>query len=69
MADGCQGAAIPLVAMTAAVGFYLRLGLPEPWKPTSAPTPLIVYGASGAVVKHAIHCPDVTLTSTGSLCN
>ncbi|KAH9208434.1 chaperonin 10-like protein [Leptodontidium sp. 2 PMI_412] len=49
-----EGAAIPLAAMTAAVGLYLRLGLPEPWKPTSAPTPLIVYGASGAVGAYAI---------------
>ena len=36
--------------MTAAVGLYLRLGLPEPWFATTTPTPLIVYGASGTVV-------------------
>jgi len=36
--------------MTAAVGLYQRLGLPEPWKPATSPIPLIVYGASGAVV-------------------
>jgi NADPH2:quinone reductase len=36
--------------MTAAVGLYVRLGLPEPWKPTTTPTPLIIYGGSGAVV-------------------
>lgn len=36
--------------MTAAVGLYLKLGLPEPWTPAVAPLPLIIYGASSAVV-------------------
>lgn len=36
--------------MTAALGLYVRMGLPEPWNPTTTPIPLIVYGASGAVV-------------------
>jgi hypothetical protein len=36
--------------MTAAVGLYLDLGLPEPWNATVKPLPLIVYGASSAVV-------------------
>ncbi|KAJ5047586.1 uncharacterized protein L3040_003408 [Drepanopeziza brunnea f. sp. 'multigermtubi'] len=49
-----EGASIPLAAMTAAVGLYQRLGLPDPWKPTTTPTPLIVYGASGAVGAYAI---------------
>ncbi|KAG4424839.1 hypothetical protein IFR04_001999 [Cadophora malorum] len=49
-----EGASIPLAAMTAAVGLYLRLGLPEPWKPASSPIPLIVYGASGAVGAYTI---------------
>ena len=41
----------PLAAMTAAVGLYLDLGLPEPWKcDTVKPLPLIVYGGSSAVV-------------------
>lgn len=40
--------------MTAAIGLYLRLGLPEPWKPATKPTPLIVYGGSGAVGAFAI---------------
>jgi NADPH2:quinone reductase len=40
--------------MTAAVGLYQRLGLPEPWNATTTPTPLIVYGASGAVGAYAI---------------
>lgn len=44
-----EAATIPLAAMTAAVGLYLRLGLPEPWHATSVATPIIVYGASGAV--------------------
>jgi NADPH2:quinone reductase len=38
--------------MTAALGLYssVRLGLPEPWHAASSPIPLIVYGASSAVV-------------------
>ncbi|KAK4124517.1 GroES-like protein [Parathielavia appendiculata] len=48
--------AIPLAAMTAAVGLYLRLGLPQPWSPPASasepirgPTPLLIYGAASAV--------------------
>ena len=40
--------------MTAAVGLYQRLGLPEPWNATTTQTPLIVYGASGAVGAYAV---------------
>eukprot|EP00918_Siedleckia_nematoides_P034686 GHVU01075439.1.p1 GENE.GHVU01075439.1~~GHVU01075439.1.p1 ORF type:complete len:385 (-),score=56.11 GHVU01075439.1:94-1176(-) len=49
-----EGATIPLAAMTAALGLYQNLGLPSPWTPTTEPTPLIVYGASGAVGAFAI---------------
>ncbi|KAG9248752.1 zinc-binding oxidoreductase-like protein ToxD [Calycina marina] len=49
-----EGSTIPLAAMTAAVGLYLRLGLPAPWTPTLDATPLIVYGGSGAVGAYAI---------------
>ncbi|TVY84571.1 Trans-enoyl reductase [Lachnellula suecica] len=49
-----EGATIPLAAMTAAIGLYMRLGLPEPWHATTTQTPLIVYGASGAVGAYAI---------------
>lgn len=46
-----EGAAIPLAALTAAVGLYAsdRLDLPQPWSPATKPCPLIVYGASSAV--------------------
>ncbi|KAK5114011.1 hypothetical protein LTR62_003134 [Meristemomyces frigidus] len=46
-----EGAAIPLAAMTAAVGLYAadRLCLPSPWTPATASTPLLVYGAASAV--------------------
>lgn len=46
-----EGAAIPLAALTAAVGLYApdRLSLPQPWAPATEPTPLVVYGASSAV--------------------
>jgi NADPH:quinone reductase-like Zn-dependent oxidoreductase len=40
--------------MTAAMGLYLRLKLPEPWHATTNPLPLIVDGASGAVGAFAI---------------
>lgn len=46
--------------MTAAVGMYLRLGLPEPWKAATSPIPLIVYGGAGAVVCYPM---EVNLTS------
>jgi hypothetical protein len=38
--------------MTAAIGLYRakNLGLPPPWDSTTIQTPLIVYGASSAVV-------------------
>jgi NADPH:quinone reductase-like Zn-dependent oxidoreductase len=49
-----QAATLPLAAMTAAVGLYLCLGLPEPWLPTVEKIPLIVYGGSGAVGAFAI---------------
>jgi NADPH2:quinone reductase len=40
--------------MTAAIGLYSRLHLPNPWEAATAPIPLIVYGASGAVGSYAI---------------
>ncbi|KAH9892166.1 GroES-like protein [Xylariomycetidae sp. FL2044] len=49
-----EAAAIPLAAMTAAVGLYLRLGLPHPWTPATAPLPLIIYGAASAVGVYTI---------------
>ncbi|KKY19419.1 putative alcohol dehydrogenase-like protein [Diplodia seriata] len=52
-----EAAAIPLAAMTAAVGLYLRLGLPEPWRqptPPSTPIPLVIYGAASAVGSYAV---------------
>ncbi|KAI1500201.1 GroES-like protein [Biscogniauxia marginata] len=49
-----EAAAIPLAAMTSAVGLYLRLGLPEPWRPATEPTPLVIYGAASAVGAYAV---------------
>jgi len=49
-----EAATIPLAAMTAAVGLYQRLALPEPVRPTMTPIPLIVYGGAGAVGAFAI---------------
>ena len=40
--------------MTAAIGLYCTLGLPEPWRPLHTPRPLIIYGASSAVGSFAI---------------
>ncbi|KAK8016920.1 hypothetical protein PG993_015109 [Apiospora rasikravindrae] len=47
-------AAIPLAAMTSAVGLYLRLQLPQPWTPAREPTPLVIYGAASSVGAYAI---------------
>lgn len=47
-----EAATIPLAAMTAAIGLYVSLGLPEPWKkpaPQAAETPLLVYGGATSV--------------------
>lgn len=49
-----EGAAIPLAALTAAVGLFARLRLPDPWLPATEPTPLIVYGAASAVGSYVI---------------
>ena len=40
--------------MTAACGLYAKLRLPEPWLPTTKPTPLVIYGASSAVGYYTI---------------
>ncbi|TKA62095.1 hypothetical protein B0A55_11835 [Friedmanniomyces simplex] len=53
-----EGAALPLAAMTAAVGLYARLRLPAPWVPlpleNTPRIPLVIYGASSAVGSYAI---------------
>lgn len=52
-----EASTIPLAAMTAALGLYVSLGLPEPWKkpaPQAAETPLLVYGGATAVGAFAI---------------
>lgn len=49
-----EGAAIPLAAMTAAVGLYIRLGLPQPWTPATETTPLLIYGAGSAVGAYTV---------------
>jgi len=51
-----EAAAIPLAAMTSAVGLYTssKLGLPQPWTPAKEPLPLIIYGASSAVGAYAV---------------
>ncbi|KAI0169420.1 GroES-like protein [Hypoxylon sp. FL1284] len=49
-----EAAAIPLAAMTSAVGLYVHLGLPQPWTPATEPIPLIIYGAASSVGAYAI---------------
>lgn len=55
-----EGASIPLAAMTAALGLYQRLGLPEPWQRKStigkpfASEPLVIWGAGSAVGSYAL---------------
>lgn len=50
-----EAAAIPLAALTSALGLYQRLGLPHPWQPATEPIPLVIYGAASAVGAYAIH--------------
>lgn len=55
-----EAATIPLAAMTAVVGLYARLGLPEPWvgvsqaKKDALAGGVVVYGAASAVGAFAI---------------
>ena len=51
-----EGAAIPLAALTSAVGLYARLRLPQPWLPASDDTkiPIVIYGGGSAVGAYAI---------------
>lgn len=50
-----EAAAIPLAALTAAVGLFRHLALPQPWgSPTTKPTPLVIYGAASAVGIYAV---------------
>lgn len=51
-----EAATIPLAAITAAVGLYRELKLPQPWTPAadSEKIPLVIWGASGAVGAYAV---------------
>ncbi|KAF2675578.1 zinc-binding oxidoreductase-like protein ToxD, partial [Lentithecium fluviatile CBS 122367] len=49
-----DAAALPLAAMTSAIGLHQRLGLPTPWSPAKSETPLVVYGGASAVGAYAI---------------
>ena len=74
-----EASTIPLAAMTAAIGLFVRLGLPEPWSQgredgkAGAPAgPLLVYGAASAVgaftiqlAKHANIGPIVAVAGRG----
>ncbi|KAI2463493.1 GroES-like protein [Annulohypoxylon bovei var. microspora] len=44
-----EASTIPLAAMTAALGLYGHLRLPQPWTPATDPIPLVIHGASSAV--------------------
>jgi NADPH2:quinone reductase len=47
-----EAATIPLAGMTAAVGLFARLGLPEPWNANEKTLPkggLVIYGGASAV--------------------
>ncbi|KAI2782514.1 GroES-like protein [Daldinia loculata] len=49
-----EAAAVPLAAMTAAIGLYAKLGLPQPWTPATEPIPLLIYGAASSVGAYAV---------------
>jgi NADPH2:quinone reductase len=51
-----EGAALPLAALTSALGLYSRLSLPQPWLPRKdddKPIPLVIYGASSSIGYYA----------------
>lgn len=43
-----------MAAITAAVALYFVSGLPQPWTPAKSKTPILIYGASGAVGAFAV---------------
>lgn len=49
-----EAATVPLSAMTATFSLYHCLAIPHPWTKAQKPTPLVIYGASGAVGAYAI---------------
>jgi NADPH2:quinone reductase len=55
-----EGASIPLAAMTAALGLFQRLGLPEPWQKNTLVgkafkgEPLLIWGVGSAVGSYAL---------------
>ncbi|KAF2090918.1 GroES-like protein [Saccharata proteae CBS 121410] len=56
-----EAATVPLAALTAVIGNYVRLGLPAPWAPaTTEKIPLIVYGAASAVGAYAIQLAQLS---------
>lgn len=49
-----EAATIPLAAMTAAVGLYVRMELPQPFTPPKGRIPLLIYGAASAVGAYVV---------------
>ncbi|KAH8699104.1 chaperonin 10-like protein [Talaromyces proteolyticus] len=49
-----EAATIPLAAMTAALGVFSRLELPDPWVPSRQETPVLIYGGATAVGAFAL---------------
>lgn len=54
MLNFAEAATTGLAYITAALGLYKHLPLPEPWNPASEAIPLVVYGASSAVGAFAV---------------
>ena len=57
-----EGAAVPLAALTAAMGLYApgKLALPPPSAPAKQKIPLLVYGASSAVGSYALQLASLS---------
>ncbi|KAI8941880.1 hypothetical protein NX059_003076 [Plenodomus lindquistii] len=49
-----EASTVPLAALTAVIGNYVRLKLPAPWTPATEKIPFLVYGAASAVGAYAI---------------
>lgn len=57
-----DAAALPLAFMTAAIGLFVKLGLPTPEAPSTAspPIPVLIYGAATTVGVYATQLAKVS---------
>ncbi|KAL4963501.1 zinc-binding alcohol dehydrogenase family protein [Aspergillus stella-maris] len=68
-----EAATIPLAALTSVAVLYHHLALPEPWRPATSSTPLVIYGGASAIGAYAIQLaqksnihPVITVAGRGA---